>query len=74
MVHGMRHCMSLKGIVKELHMPQDSPHCFCDNRTAIITATTPRFNGRTKHTDIKLKYAREYVTAKEFVVQYISTG
>ncbi|CAM9367393.1 unnamed protein product, partial [Discosporangium mesarthrocarpum] len=53
-------------------MPQDTTQLYCDNGGAIIAAT-PGFNGRTNHTDIKLTCSREYVTAKEFLVHYIST-
>ncbi|CAM9706466.1 unnamed protein product, partial [Discosporangium mesarthrocarpum] len=53
MIHGMRHCLHIKGIIPELHMPQDTTQWYCDNRGAIITATTPGLNFRTKHTDIK---------------------
>ncbi|CAN0488977.1 unnamed protein product, partial [Discosporangium mesarthrocarpum] len=45
---------------------------YCDNR-GVIAATTPGFNGRTKHTEIKFKCSRDYTTAKEFLVHYIST-
>ncbi|CAM9560999.1 unnamed protein product [Discosporangium mesarthrocarpum] len=55
MVHGMRHCLHIKGIIQALLMSQDTTQWYCDNREAIIKASTPDLNGRTKHTDIKLK-------------------
>ncbi|CAM9214121.1 unnamed protein product [Discosporangium mesarthrocarpum] len=54
MVHGMRHCLHIKGIIQALLMPQDATQWYCDNRGAITAATTPGLNSRTKLTDISI--------------------
>jgi hypothetical protein len=45
----------------------------CDNQGAIALAKNDQFHARTKHIDIREKWIREAVAAKQVTLEYIST-
>ena len=45
----------------------------CDSQAAIAYAKDPKFHCKTKHIDIRYKFAKDFVKRKEVDIRYIST-
>lgn len=64
----------LKKFLSEiLYQDQVAVVIHCDNQGAIALAKNDQFHARTKHIDIREKWVREAVAAKDITLEYIST-
>jgi transposase InsO family protein len=62
-----------KFLAEALHQEEVAVVIHCDNQGAIALAKNDQFHARTKHIDIREKWIREAVAAKQVELQYIST-
>ncbi|CAI7856460.1 unnamed protein product [Closterium sp. NIES-53] len=62
---GAREAVWIRGLLKELDLPQESPTpLFIDNTSTIALSKNPVFHGRTKHIATHYHYVRELVEHK----------
>lgn len=62
------------GFIRELGHQEVPVEIFCDNQSAMVLSTTDGFNPRTKHIDIRHKFAQEAVANNEVKLTYIETA
>lgn len=61
----------LESLLKELHIPFDTPLIFCDNQSSVALAHNPVLHARTKHMELDIFFVREKVLSKDLVVSHI---
>ncbi len=62
-----------KFLAEALNQEQVTVVIHCDNQGAIALAKNNQFHARTKHIDIREKWVREAVAAKDVALEYIPT-
>ncbi|RZB76459.1 Retrovirus-related Pol polyprotein from transposon RE1 [Glycine soja] len=61
----------LESLLKELHIPFDTPLIFYDNQSSIALAHNPVLHACTKHMELDIFFVREIVLNKDLVVSHI---
>lgn len=74
-VNAIQESMWLKRLERELVINvKDYIELFCDNKSAMHTATNNSYSARTKHVDIKDKFIRENLDKGSIKLKYLATN